>query len=140
MMLNSPFSKAHTFFYYGVEKKVNFPGMKKATLHTSEPQTYYSICRPERLAPVLNPQQLQEQIEVLSCNITHLQGSPCCLGFWYFKAAEFMQPWGEFEYFWGERYENIYFAYLISSLDLHADVKIGLCVHALAILLTNNQK
>lgn len=47
---------------------------------------------------------------------------------------------GVFECFWGERYENIYFAYSISSLDLHADVKIHLCVHALAICLTNNQK
>lgn len=52
---------------------------------------------------------------------------------------------GVFEYFWGKKYENIYFAldnhwYLISSLNLHADVKICLCIHALAILLTNNQK
>lgn len=45
----------------------------------------------------------------------------------------------------GEKHENMYLAldnhqYLISSLDLHADVKIGLCIHALVILLTNNQK
>lgn len=52
MMLYSPFSKAHTFFYCDVEKKVNFPGMKKDTLHMWEPQTYYSACRPKRLAPV----------------------------------------------------------------------------------------
>lgn len=57
-----------------------------------------------------------------------------------------MQPWSEglFEYFWGKM-ESIYFAldnhwYLISSLDLHADMKICLCIHALAILLTNNQR
>lgn len=34
MMLYTTFSKAHTVFYYGVEKKVNFPGMKKDILHT----------------------------------------------------------------------------------------------------------
>lgn len=57
-----------------------------------------------------------------------------------------MQPQRE-EYFntFGGKYENMYLAldnhqYLISSLDLHADVKIWLCTHALVILLTNNQK
>lgn len=58
-----------------------------------------------------------------------------------------MQPWREgcLNTSGGKKYENIYFAldnhwYLISSLNLHADVKICLCIHALAILLTNNQK
>lgn len=44
MMLYSPVRKAHTFFYCGLKKKINFLGMRKDTLHTTHESPKLIYC------------------------------------------------------------------------------------------------